>query len=206
MRILTWNIHGARDASITKIAGEIAVHEADVVCLNEVKRRDGRRLGDALGVRAFVASSFIGPYGNVILTNEPVIAWHPFRFSRVRRVDRRDAAIITLADGTMIGAIHLGLRAPERSRSAAELLAALPDRAIVAGDANETPDRPAVRLFSSRFDDAGREGADPTFPAGAPHSRIDYVWVPRGTLVRACRVVRTKASDHLPVIVDIDPL
>jgi endonuclease/exonuclease/phosphatase family metal-dependent hydrolase len=62
-----------------------------------------------------------------------------------------------------------------------------------------------VRSFSSRFDDACREGG-PTFPAGVAHSRIDYVWVPRGTTVRACRVVPTRASDHLPVIVDIDPL
>lgn len=206
MRILTWNIHGARDASIAEIAGEIAAHEADVVCLNEVKRSDGKRLRDALRMRAFVASSFIGPYGNAILTNEPVTSWHPLRFSRVRRVDRRDAAIITLADGSMIGAIHLGLRPPERSRSAAELLAALPDRAIIAGDANETPERPAVLLLSGRFDDAGRQGGELTFPAAAPHSRIDYVWVPKGTRVRACRVVPTAMSDHLPVIVDIDPL
>ncbi len=204
MRILTWNIHGARDASITEIAGEIAVYEADVVCLNEVKRGDGNRLRDALDLRAFVASSFIGPYGNAILTNAPITAWRRFRFSRVRRVDRRDAALVTLTDGTTIAAVHLGLRAPERSRLAAELLAALPDRSIVAGDANETPDHAAVALFSSRFDDAGREGAQPTFPAGEPRSRIDYVWVPRGTSGQACRVGSTKASDHLPVIVDID--
>jgi endonuclease/exonuclease/phosphatase family metal-dependent hydrolase len=206
MRILTWNIHGARDASIAEIAGEIAAHEADVVCLNEVKLSDGKRLRDVLRMRAFVASSFIGPYGNAILTRELVTAWRRFRFSRVRRIDRRDAALVTLADGMMIAAIHLGLRAPERSSSAAELLAALPDRAIVAGDANETPDHAAVRLFSSRFDDAGRERAEPTFPAGEPRSRIDYVWVPKGTPVRACRVVPTRASDHLPVIVDFDPI
>lgn len=206
MRILTWNIHGARDAPIEEIAGEISVHEADVVCLNEVKRSDGKRLHDALRMRAFVASSFIGPYGNAILTNEPVTAWRHFRFSRVRRVDRRDAALITLADGPMIAAVHLGLRAPERSRLAAELLAALPDRAIIAGDANENPEGAAVRLLSGRLDDAGREGGEPTFPAAAPHSRIDYIWVPRGTRVRACRVVPTMASDHLPLIVEIDPI
>ena len=204
MRILTWNIHGARDASIAEIAGAIAVHEADVVCLNEVKRSDGKRLRDALRMRAFVASSFIGPYGCAIFTNESVARWRRFRFSEVRRIDRRDAALITLADGTMIAAIHLGLRGPERSRSAAKLLAALPDRAIVAGDANETPDHAAVRLFSSRFDDAASERAEPTFPASEPRSRIDYVWVPRGTRVLACGVVPTRASDHLPVIADID--
>jgi len=206
MRILTWNIHGARDASIAEIAGEIAGHDADVVCLNEVKRRDGKRLGHALRMRAFVASSLIGPYGNAIFTNEPVTAWRRFRFSRVRRIDRRDAALITLGDGTMIAAIHLGLRAPERSRLGAELIAALPDRAIVAGDANEAPDHAAVRSLSSRFDDAGREGDEPTFPAAAPHSRIDFVWLPKGTRVQAWRVVATEASDHLPLVVDIDPV
>ena len=206
MRIITWNIHGARDASIGEIAGEIAAHSADVVCLNEVRRSDGKRLRDALGMRAFVASSFIGPYGNVILTNEPVVAWRRFRFSRVRRIDRRDAALVTLADGMIIAAIHLGLRAPERARSVAELLAALPDRSIIAGDANETPEGAAARSLSGRFDDAGHERGEPTFPSAAPRSRIDYVWLPSRTLVRVCRVVPTAASDHLPLIVEFGPV
>jgi endonuclease/exonuclease/phosphatase family metal-dependent hydrolase len=167
MRIITWNIHGARDAPVAQIAREIASHHADVVCLNEVRRRHGKRLGRALGLRAFVASSFIGPYGTAILTNEPVSAWRRFRFPGVRRIERRDASLVTLAEGSTIAAVHFGLRAPERLRNAAELLEALPDRAIITGDMNETPRRAVAQLFAARFDDAGLEADDPTFPAAA---------------------------------------
>jgi endonuclease/exonuclease/phosphatase family metal-dependent hydrolase len=206
MRILTWNIHGARDAPVERIAREIASHEADVVCLNEVRRRHGKQLARAVGLRAFVASSFIGPYGTAILTNEPVSAWRRLRFSGVRRVDRRDASLVTLADGPTIAAIHLGLQAPERLRNAAELLEALPDRAIIAGDTNERPAGSVASMLAGRFDDACLEPGEPTFSAAAPRARIDYIWVPRGTRVRACRVAPTSASDHLAVMVDIDRL
>ncbi len=203
MRILTWNIHGARDAALRRIAREIAASEPDVVCLNELRRRHGKPLGRMLGFRAYIASSFIGPYGNAILTNDPVTGWRRLRFSGTRRVDRRDAAIVTLAAGPAIAAIHLNaLRPDERTRNAAELLESLPESSIIAGDLNEKPDGSVAGLFSHRLDD-GCASAGPTFPAATPRARIDYIWLPRGARASGCRVVPTSSSDHLPVIVDV---
>lgn len=204
MRILTWNIHGARDASPARIAQEIAGQRPDVVCLNEVRRRHGKRLGRMLRLRTYVASSFIGPYGNAILTNEPIASWRRLRFAAVRRVDRRDAAIVHLRAGVTIVAVHLNLRRDERVRNASELLAVVADRSIIAGDLNETPDDVVPRMLAARLEDGGRNPGLPTFPSGTPRARIDYVWVPAGTAVRESTVVPTTASDHLPVVVDID--
>lgn len=213
MRLLTWNVHGFRDASVATIADEISAHHADVVCLNEVPRAQGRRIGVALGMRAFVASSPFGPYGNTILTSRPVDRWRRLRFSGVRRTARRDAAIVGLAGGLAVAAVHLSLRAAERARHIAELLAALPPEAIVAGDMNERPGGTVWNTLDARLADAaGAAAADaagvaaapqPTFPAGAPTARIDGIWVPHGTQVIRCEVIETTASDHRPVVVDL---
>ena len=48
-----------------------------------------------------------------------------------------------------------------------------------------------------------------TFPAGSPHVRLDYAFVPTGftAAARACEVASTPdtaaASDHLPLVVDV---
>ena len=207
MRIVTGNIHGAQDASLARIAGEITAFGVDVVCLNEVRRRHGRRLGRLLGLHAYVASSFLGPYGNAIFTNLPVAGWHRLRFARVRRLDRRDAVVIDLADGPTIAAVHLNsLRRDERPRNAAELVRRLPDRSIIAGDMNETAGGPVAEHLSGRFVDACAGGAEPTFPAASPRVRIDQVWVPPGTVVVSCRTAATDASDHRPVVVEIETI
>jgi endonuclease/exonuclease/phosphatase family metal-dependent hydrolase len=153
--VLTWNIHGARDASLSQIASEIRAVDADVVCLNEVRRAHIARLARALGMRAYGAVCRFGPYGNVVLTSQPVASFRRLRFARARRVDRRDASLVTLASGLTVACVHLNLRADERVAHAREFLAALPARAIVAGDFNETSERAAAQQMSERFDDAG---------------------------------------------------
>jgi exodeoxyribonuclease-3 len=53
-------------------------------------------------------------------------------------------------------------------------------------------------------------GSGFTMPSWSPHVRLDYVFVPRGFAerVRSCEVVQhadtTRASDHLPVVADLD--
>lgn len=201
---MSWNIHGARDARVGAIAREIAGHQPDIACLNEVPRCDGRRLGRATGMRAFVASSFIGPYGNAILTGMPVASWRRLRFAGTHRVDRRDAAIVTLSSGIEVASIHLNLRSPRRLRDIDQLLGALPGRAVVAGDHNEGPGGGVWRALAERFDDACTAEGAPTFPAAEPRARIDLIWVPRDARVTSCRVAATSLSDHRPVIVDVD--
>lgn len=205
MRIVTWNIHGARDAPLERIARELENVRADMVCLNEVRRRDGKKLGRLLGMRPYVASSWIGPHGNAIFTNGPVTRWRRLRFRGVRRGHRRDAAVVELTGGPTIAAIHLNaLRPDDRIRNAAEMVASLPERSIIAGDINEGADGAVATQLSSRFDDACAGPAEPTFPATDPRARIDFVWVPPGAEIVSCRVVATDASDHLPVIVDVE--
>lgn len=172
------------------------------MCLNEVRRRHARALGRALGMPRYVAASRFGPYGNVVYTNQPVVAWRRHRFAGVARPHRRDAAIVTLASGLEVCAIHLGLAGDERTRHAGELLETLGTQSIVAGDVNEPPGGPVGELLGARYNDACPDGA-PTFPASEPTARIDVVLVTPGIAITSCRVVATSASDHRAVVVDL---
>ena len=201
---MTWNIHGGRDAPLDQIALEIEAQHADVICLNEVRRPHGRALGRALSMRSFVTSSRLGPYSNAILTGLPVSSWKRLKFAGVRRVDRRDAAIVTLEGGVTIAAVHLNLRAAERVRNIRQLIDALPDRSIIAGDLNETQGGRVWPVLAERFFDACDTSNVPTFPAGAPRQRLDYIWVLPGTHVERSDVIATRSSDHRAVVVTVD--
>lgn len=204
LRVATWNIHGARDASIEEISEVLRELRAEVVCLNEVPRRLAAPLARRVEMEAFTAASVIGPYGNAILTSREVASWRRFRFSRVPRKARRDAAIVTLTEGPTIAAIHLNLRAAERARHIGELLEALPSDAVVAGDMNEQPGGTVWRTLDARLSDMAVADPEPTFPAGAPTARIDGIWVPETATAIACRVHPTDRSDHRPVVADVE--
>ncbi|GAA0570846.1 endonuclease/exonuclease/phosphatase family protein [Craurococcus roseus] len=115
---------------------------------------------------------------------------------------------------------HLGLVARERLAQAAALLGAgwlgHPDcrgkPAVLLGDFNAVSRSPAYRLLAGRLRDAQRavpgHRPRPTFPARWPVIRIDHVFLGEG--VEALRaearrgVVERVASDHLPLVVDVE--
>jgi len=104
---------------------------------------------------------------------------------------------------------HLPLRRDVRVEQAKTILSLLPgngEAALLMGDLNEGPNGPAVR----RFHDGGLtdlSGDAPTFPSPEPVGKIDFI-MGRGPVrsVDTARVIRTPASDHLPVVVDVELL
>jgi endonuclease/exonuclease/phosphatase family metal-dependent hydrolase len=113
---------------------------------------------------------------------------------------------------------HLALRAKERLAQAEEILGEswLCDprcrpRTVLCGDFNATPGSPVVRALCEKLNDAGLSSVDArprTFPAALPLIQLDYVFVSSGVRVSACEVPHTRlarvASDHLPVVVDLE--
>jgi endonuclease/exonuclease/phosphatase family metal-dependent hydrolase len=87
------------------------------------------------------------------------------------------------------------------------IMARRPGRQLLLGDFNAVPEAAELAPLWSRFQDAmaavGTPQA-PTFPAAAPVRRIDYVTATVGVRVAAARVPATLASDHLPVVADIE--
>lgn len=78
-----------------------------------------------------------------------------------------------------------------------------PVRQILLGDFNAAPTAPELAPLWENLTDI--EPGAPTFPAQDPVQRIDYVAVSKDTIrVRDAAVTETLASDHRPVVADLE--
>jgi endonuclease/exonuclease/phosphatase family metal-dependent hydrolase len=77
---------------------------------------------------------------------------------------------------------------------------------LLFGDLNAPPDAPELQPLRARLRDAwpAPAGAGFTYPSNAPVRRIDYVLTSPHFLVRDAKVPETIASDHRPVVIDLE--
>jgi endonuclease/exonuclease/phosphatase family metal-dependent hydrolase len=164
-------------------------------------------------------------YGNALLSRLPILVSdvHPLPGGGEPRSALR--TMLELDGGTLwVTATHLTTRSVrERTEQVAALAALHTDRmegGVLVGDFNTSPDAPELEVLRGRFTDAweqagarddqagrrfwrGNDGG--TFPARSPRKRIDQVWVSSGVTVAAARVLDAEgASDHLPLVVDLE--
>ena len=88
-------------------------------------------------------------------------------------------------------------------------LATLPEPLVLAGDFNDFPPGPVTRTLANRLRDVGLDVASrATFPSRRPLLRLDRVYTSRAVTVNNVAVARSPlvrvASDHLPIVVDVD--
>jgi endonuclease/exonuclease/phosphatase (EEP) superfamily protein YafD len=86
------------------------------------------------------------------------------------------------------------------------VLAQHPDPVILVGDFNTSPGTPELVPLLATFTDcwaAVGDGPGLTCPALQPEARIDFVLVGAGIVPVAAVVPETDASDHRPVVVDL---
>jgi endonuclease/exonuclease/phosphatase family metal-dependent hydrolase len=155
----------------------------------------------------------LASYGVALLS-----AW-PVRDERVVVLPRRDSATRVALAATVesplgdlpVVVAHLETGGAVRVAQAERVVELVretgdPDRAVVLGDFNATPDEEVYDVLTATFDDpwAG-SGADGfTYSASDPRRRIDYALVGRDWRVERGAVVGTPAvSDHLGVSVEI---
>jgi endonuclease/exonuclease/phosphatase family metal-dependent hydrolase len=154
-----------------------------------------------------------GEYGNAILSRHPidVVTNHPLP-KIVPGEQRGMLEIIVHAPGGAFTfcATHLDHRRPEADRLASvesiQKALAAKSRVVLAGDFNARPDTETYRRLSAIFADAwtqAGQGEGFTIPSDDPRARIDYVWL-RGFTATRAEVLQSNASDHLPVVVDLE--
>jgi len=217
VRVLTYNVRGFRDG-LERLARIVSRLEPDVVLLNETGGRLAlRRFGRALGMQ--VARDAWSPFRrrvkDAVLVRAPwrIASTFQHRFPTASWLYPRGALAADIRRaGVRVHAVstHFSLHPGERRRHAEELtalVAGLKTPAIVGGDLNERPEGRAVSLLGERFGDAwllGGAADGDTFPARAPTSRIDYLFVTRGIRVEGTLVPSgpdaRDASDHRPVV------
>lgn len=234
LRCLTYNIHkgigtdGARD--LRRIANVLQHYEPDVVALQEImwfRPRDGfppqpaalaGELGMHTGAVGLNCRRRVGVYGNATLTNCELLDHANIDLTIPLKKSRSALYSLVRRDGVDLHVfnLHLGLARYERVAQARRLLAEIDDVApapapvVVLGDTNDWRDV----VFPTVFAPAGfscRGGAKKTqgtFPSWYPVANLDRVFVRGDVRIHRAYASRLalarKASDHLPVIADLD--
>jgi endonuclease/exonuclease/phosphatase family metal-dependent hydrolase len=215
------------------IVDVIAAENPDVIVLNEVNRARATNgfvdtlalVSQRLGMRfVFGANYRDGQYGNALLSRYPILEWDNTHYTRdsteVRGLLR---AVVQVPGGPLtFYATHLDhLSGPEHARAeqvgeALALWAGEP-RAVLLGDLNAEPQAPELQpIYEAGFVDAlAATGQDDAFtfwdPPQSVHSanpcshqrRIDYIFLTPDLSPLRAWVVPSRASDHLPVLVEV---
>ncbi len=165
-----------------------------------------------------------GQYGVAILSREPIRATDHHLYLNKREAERRGfiRAEVRIG-GRLISFVttHLDYQYEDgRVFEAEQLLAAIKDvkaPLIIVGDFNDEPTGGAYKLMAKEFYDSWMQvaygqwldGTDRneglTYPADKPIKRIDYIFTRRSDGLKTKRVwnVETLASDHVPVVADL---
>jgi endonuclease/exonuclease/phosphatase family metal-dependent hydrolase len=232
MRVATYNVHSCIGADgrhdPERVARVITELDADLVALQEftypasvaletrapVVLTTLERYECALGpTRERARATVTECFGNALLTRYPLVDLYRIDLSMARREPRGAlAATVDIGHGRLLHvlAAHLGLRPAERRFQVHQILDYLDsvrnDFVIVLGDFNDwLPGRSAAHVMDERL---GRPPQPVSFPARWPVLALDRIWVrPLRSLQRIAvhrsRLAR-QASDHLPVVAEID--
>lgn len=221
LRVATYNVHGFRSgvAAVDTVVGAL---EADVLLVQESgPRRTLARFAAASGlsVAADPRSPLRRRVKNAVLVRPPLaIEEHRlrrFRGSSVRYPRGCLVASVRSPAGVRcwMVSVHLGLDGGERGRHVRELLGIVDELersapVVLGGDLNATPEARSVAAIGARLADVSA-GADPapTFPAPDPSARIDHLFASAGVRVATTWTGAdgaARASDHLPVVADLE--
>jgi endonuclease/exonuclease/phosphatase family metal-dependent hydrolase len=218
---MTWNIHGARPLfgfpNLQRVIDFVQGHEPDIVALQEVDARHcGHAAFDTLsqslgghGAEARIIVAPEGDCGHVLIARWPIIQSRLHDISVERREPRAalEAMVDTPTGALHIVAAHLGLSLRERHRQArklAELAVSASTPTVMLGDFNDWFWHGSVQ-HALRTILPGRSRFR-TFPAFFPLFRLDRIYCRPASILRHAYTDRgaRAASDHLPVIADID--
>ncbi|TDL44746.1 endonuclease/exonuclease/phosphatase family protein [Kocuria rosea] len=161
-------------------------------------------------------------YGNAILSEHPIIDSENHLLTSIEYAEQPTEQRGLLEAVINVKGHHVGFysthldhqRAEQRELQAREILQITGESsrpAVVVGDLNAEPDAPELQglfgVFTDVFAALGQDDAYTFAPDGAPVEdaglRIDYVLVSEDVRPRAAHVVRTSASDHLPIVADL---
>lgn len=228
-RVASYNVHGCvgRDGVFApeRIVRVIAEFKADIIALQEVVA-----LSDTEGVpggalhlltRSFVGHSVWAPayhgakhdFGNLLLSRWPIVTSAIVDLAIRRREPRNaiDARLATPFGPLQVIATHLGLRAGERRRQIDTLHQLVKDSdgpwpTLLAGDLNAWfPYSDILRLMGRQMP---LRASVATFPTPRPFLALDRIMLrapgSHMSVFRHHTEAARIASDHFPVVADID--
>jgi endonuclease/exonuclease/phosphatase family metal-dependent hydrolase len=205
----------------------VALQELDAPETDDAEgAHHARDLASALGMTLLFCRTFrrgVGFYGHALLSRAPLELVRVTTFPTISTASEPRGAIwarTRLAEHTVeIVSTHLGVARRERLLQSRELLgdnwlgsSDMGPVRLFCGDLNAVPNASTYRRFARRMRDSQKLLAGhrprPTFPSALPFLRLDHVFVTEEVRVLGIEVPHDararRASDHLPLIVDLD--
>ncbi len=236
LRVVTYNIHKGvqglgptRRLEIHNLGHAVEQLDADIVCLQEVRRMHRREAAHFShwpelpqaeflapeGYEAIYCTNAItrhGEHGNALLSRWPVLT-HQHQDMSDHRFEQRGLlhTQVQVVDRLVhVLVVHLGLIPSSRVRQVQQLLAHItkeipPNEAVlVAGDFNDWGRGLGRRMALAGFLE-WREQPTPTYPSRLPLNQLDHVYArgltPVHAMVPSGRIWR-RMSDHLPLVAE----
>lgn len=226
LKVMTYNIHSARDSNNETIAKIIKENNPDLVALQEVERNTKINPGDIPAIMAQLTDMGYyyfahalnlkqGDYGNAILSKYPIIEGNTIKLGTQGKDYIRSFGYVKIEkEGKKIyfGVTHLDHMTDSlRLKQVNQILEEIKDinkPFILAGDLNSVPDSPVISKLKERFILGSKEDKlEWTDPAPVPNKTIDYIMFSPSTKfeVRSYKVDYNAkgASDHFPLVSEI---
>jgi endonuclease/exonuclease/phosphatase family metal-dependent hydrolase len=232
LRVMTYNIHVGvgmdKRMDLQRIADVINQEHPDLVGLQEVDRGVKRTQGvDEIAELARMTQMEFafahnldyqgGQYGVAILSRFPILKTDHRMYLNKREAERRGMLRIEATSGGhsfSFATTHLDYQYEDgRIFEAGQLLDFLKVEKgplILVGDFNVDPTGDSYKLIAAYFRDAWLETNQNekglSYPADHPVKRIDYIFYRANSGPRAKKAwtVDTQASDHIPVMADLE--
>jgi len=232
LRVMTYNIHVGvgmdQKMDLQRIAEVINHEHPDLVGLQEVDRGVRRTQGvdeiAELSKLTNMSYAFAhnldyqgGQYGVAILSRFPIAAIEHRKFENRREAERRGMLRVEVeVEGSTINFVttHLDYQFSDgRVFEVEQLLRDLEGTQgpiIVVGDFNDESAGDAYELMTTKFEDAWiaskAKEVGFSYPADKLAKRIDYIFFrsSHGIKVKKAWIVRSLASDHVPVVADLE--
>ncbi len=229
LRVMTYNIHQSFDADyrvdLDDMAEAIMKEKPDVVGLQEVNR--GQLSNGMIDCLPYIARKlnmawiFLGyhedgQYGNALLSRYTITDADGYHYSNNRNEVRgvTKGAIKTKGGKITFYVTHLDHTSGEknvRTQQVDELIRYWNEQpvSVFMGDFNAEPGSEPITIIRNRslVDVLQKSGLDqtPTFweGRGEPFMHLDYIFVTPDLKYDDTRIIRTRASDHMPVLVDL---
>ncbi|ULJ64517.1 endonuclease/exonuclease/phosphatase family protein [Wielerella bovis] len=204
----------------TQILSNIAkyISDFDIVCLQEIDL-GGFRNGFANQVQQLLSQTPFTHYiyqtnrivgklsvhGNLILSKYPLCeVVNTALPSRIKGRGILAAQVQTESGEFVVANVHLSLGALDQFHQIRFIRQKLEpfENVIVMGDFNCPPEAEQLCLLTDHDYTRLSDGL-PTYPSWKPQRTLDHIFI-KGSLKGHCRVSQFTASDHLPVILEID--
>ena len=232
VRIMTYNIHVGvgmdKKLDLQRIAEVISKQQPDLVGLQEVdrgvKRTEGKDEIAELAALTRMEYAFAhnldyqgGQYGVAILSRTPIRNVDHRMFANKREAERRGMLRVEVEiNGKPLNFVttHLDYQYEDgrlfETEQMLNFLADVKGPTIVVADMNDEPAGSAYKLMLSKFADSWVTSRAPgdgfSYPADKPVKRIDHIFYRLSDRISARKawVVETPASDHVPVMAELE--